>query len=90
MGRMTYGASATPSCRIDINLMGEQEATRTHKGNGSASETLPMTQSRNERFLMFNYGQNIKVTCPHCRRETWVRDGHNDPCEHCGRIIQTR
>ena len=30
---------------------------------------------------------NIKVTCPHCKAQTWVREHYNDPCEHCGRII---
>jgi hypothetical protein len=30
---------------------------------------------------------NVKVTCPHCRRQTWVRKGYNDPCEYCKKII---
>lgn len=30
---------------------------------------------------------NIKVTCPHCGRQTWVREYYNDPCEHCGKSI---
>jgi hypothetical protein len=34
------------------------------------------------------YGENVKVTCPHCHRQTWVREGYNDPCEHCEKIIQ--
>jgi ribosomal protein S27E len=30
---------------------------------------------------------NIKVTCPHCGKQTWVREHYNDPCEHCGVIV---
>jgi transposase-like protein len=30
---------------------------------------------------------NVKVTCPHCKSQTWVRVGYNDPCQHCGKII---
>ena len=32
---------------------------------------------------------NIKVTCPHCGKQTWIREHYNDPCKHCRRIIQT-
>ena len=28
--------------------------------------------------------RNVKVTCPHCGHQTWVRDGYNDPCQRCG------
>ena len=31
--------------------------------------------------------ENVKVTCPHCGRQTWIRKGYNDPCQHCERII---
>jgi hypothetical protein len=30
---------------------------------------------------------NVKVTCPHRRRQTWVRAHYNDPCEHCGKAV---
>jgi ribosomal protein S27AE len=30
---------------------------------------------------------NIKVTCPHCGRQTWVREHYNDPCQHCGKTV---
>jgi ribosomal protein S27E len=30
---------------------------------------------------------NIQVTCPHCGKQTYVREHYNDPCQHCGRII---
>ena len=30
---------------------------------------------------------NIKVTCPHCGHQTWVREHYNDPCQHCGKAV---
>ena len=30
---------------------------------------------------------NVKVTCPHCRSETWVREHYNDPCQNCGKTV---
>lgn len=30
---------------------------------------------------------NVKVTCPHCGRQTWVREHYNDPCQHCGKTV---
>jgi phage FluMu protein Com len=39
---------------------------------------------------MIAFGENIKVRCPHCKSQTWVRDGYNDPCQHCDKIVQTR
>jgi len=30
---------------------------------------------------------NVKVTCPHCGHQTWVREHYNDPCEHCGKTV---
>jgi ribosomal protein S27E len=30
---------------------------------------------------------NIKVTCPHCGSQTWVREHYNDPCEKCGKAV---
>jgi hypothetical protein len=33
---------------------------------------------------------NVKVTCPHCGHQTWVREHYNDPCQRCGRIIVMR
>lgn len=31
--------------------------------------------------------RNIRVTCPHCGSQTWIRELHNDPCEKCRKII---
>jgi ribosomal protein S27AE len=30
---------------------------------------------------------NVKVTCPHCGHQTWVREHYNDPCQHCGKAV---
>jgi hypothetical protein len=30
---------------------------------------------------------NAKVTCPHCGRQTRVREHYNDPCQHCGKTV---
>jgi ribosomal protein S27E len=30
---------------------------------------------------------NVKVTCPHCGHQTWVREHYNDPCQHCGKTV---
>jgi ribosomal protein S27E len=30
---------------------------------------------------------NVKVTCPHCGSQTWVREHYNDPCEKCGKAV---
>ena len=30
---------------------------------------------------------NVKVTCPHCGGQTWVREHYNDPCQHCGKTV---
>lgn len=31
--------------------------------------------------------ENVKVTCPNCHSEVWVRNHYNDPCTKCGHII---
>jgi len=30
---------------------------------------------------------NVKVTCPHCGHQTWVREHYNDPCQRCGKAV---
>lgn len=49
----------------------------------------PLQERRNPRELLEEEKRmaNIKVTCPHCGEQTWVRENYNDPCERCGMII---